>query len=445
MLSWAQGKRSAKARWLKRAAQDVLLLFPLNLKEVCRVGKIRRGFWAAVVAIVLLALLVPPAGIVPALATDEFVPGEVLVKFRPGTPASEVAAAHRQAGGESRETIPGIDVQVVRVPPGRERAAAETYRRNPNVAFAEVNGFYSAIQASWTPNDPLYSQQWQYPKIQAPEAWAVITGSASVAIAILDTGIDQSHEDLRYKIVKNINFTSSKTVDDKYGHGTHVAGSAAAATNNGLGVAGTCPNCVLYNVKVLEDNGSGSWSAIANGIIWAANSGAKVINMSLGGSSPSSTVESAVNYAWGKGVVLVAAAGNSGSDLPTYPAYYSNVIAVAATDQNDNKASFSNYGTWVDIAAPGVSILSTAPDHPNRIWGKGVKYGTLSGTSMASPHVAGTAGLVWSTGACDNDPSPNTCVRSRIENGADKILGTGNYWSSGRLNAYNAVAGSTGG
>ncbi len=402
--------------------------------------KAKAVYWAVVLAVLLVALLVPQAGTGPALATDEFVPGEVLVKFRPGTPGTQVAAAHRQAGGEPRETIPGIDVQVVRVAPGRERAAVEAYRRNPNVAFAEVNGFYSAIQETWTPNDPRYGQQWQYPKIKAPEAWAVITGTSSVAIAILDTGIDQSHEDLKAKIVKNVNFTTSRTVDDKYGHGTHVAGSAAAVTNNGLGVAGTCPNCILYNVKVLGDDGRGAWSWIANGIVWAANNGAKVINLSLGGSSGSSTVENAVNYAWDKGVVLAAAAGNSGSSSPTYPAFYDKVIAVAATDQKDNKASFSNWGSWVDVAAPGVSILSTAPDHRNRIWGSGVKYAYGSGTSMASPHVAGVAGLVWSTGKC----ATNSCVRSRIEKGADKIAGTGTDWAHGRLNAYNAVIGLSG-
>ncbi len=400
----------------------------------------RAFYWAAVAAVLIGILLVPQLS--PAQATDEFVPGEVLVKFRPGAPGAEVAAAHRQAGGEPREVVPGIDVQVVKVPPGRERAAVEAYRRNPNVLFAEVNGFYSAVQTTWTPNDPLFGQQWQYPKIAAPAAWGVTQGSSGVAIAILDTGIDQSHEDLAAKIQKNVNFTTSRTVDDRYGHGTHVAGSAAASTNNGKGVAGTCPNCGLYNVKVLADNGSGAWSWVASGIVWAADNGARVINMSLGGSSGSSTVEDAVNYAWGKGVVLVAAAGNSGTGSPFYPAFYQNVIAVAATDQNDSKASFSNYGTWVDIAAPGVSILSTAPDHPNKIWGKGVKYGTLSGTSMASPHVAGAAGLVWSTGACGT--TDNGCVRSRIETGADKISGTGTYWANGRLNAYNAVTGQTG-
>jgi len=378
----------------------------------------------------------------------EFVAGEILVKFKPGTPGHVAADIHRQNGGAMRDLIPGIEVHVTQVPPGQENARIAAYRRNPNVEYAELNGLYYAI---FTPNDPRVGDQWQYNNtgqtggtpdadIDAFEAWDKTKGNTAVAIAILDTGIDQSHEDLKAKIAANVNFSSSSTVDDKYGHGTHVAGSAAAITNNSKGVAGTCPDCVLYNVKVLSDNGSGSWSGIANGIGWAADNGAKVINMSLGGSSGSKTVEDAVNYAWNKGVVIVAAAGNDGTSNPTYPAFYTNVIAVAATDHNDKKASFSNYGSWVDVAAPGVNILSTAPDHNNRIWVRGVKYGTISGTSMATPHVAGVAGLVWSltgTGSC----STNSCVRSKIEDNADNISGTGTFWAKGRVNACKSVGG----
>lgn len=377
--------------------------------------------------------------------SPDAVGGEILVKFVPGTPGQTIADVHRTNGGQVRESIPGIDVQVVAVPAGRESERVAAYAHNPNVAFAEVNGFY---QTTWTPNDPSVGQQWQYNNtgqtggkidadIDAYEAWGVTLGSSSIAIAILDTGIDQSHVDLAAKIVKNMNFTDSATVDDKYGHGTHVAGSAAATTNNGTGVAGTCPNCTLYNVKVLNDSGSGAWSWIANGITWAANNGAKVISMSLGGSVGSRTVQTAVDYAWSKGVVLTAAAGNNGSKQRSYPAYYSNVIAVAATDSKDLKASWSNYGQWVDVAAPGAAILSTAPDHANSIWGTGVSYGTISGTSMATPHVAGLAGLIWSTGLCA--AGDNACVRGRIENKADSISGTGNYWSHGRINAYKSV------
>jgi hypothetical protein len=237
--------------------------------------------------------------------------------------------------------------------------------------------------------------------------------------------------------VANKNFTTSSTVDDLYGHGTHCAGIAAATTNNSIGVAGVGFNTSLMNVKVLGDNGSGQYSWIANGITWAADNGAKVISLSLGGSSGSYTLQNAVNYAWNKGVVVVAAAGNNGNTASVYPAYYSNCIAVAATDQNDAKASFSTYGSWVDVAAPGVSIYSTLPNHSNSIGT--TNYGSLSGTSMSTPHVAGLAALVWAT----SYGTSNTSVRSRIESTADAISGTGTYWKYGRINANKAVAGVT--
>ena len=376
--------------------------------------------------------------------------GEILVKFRQGASAASIADAHRRGGGTVERVISGIGVQVVRVPAGAEQARAAAYRANLSVEFAEVNGIWEAFVL---PNDPLFGQQWQYNNtgqaggtpdadIDASEAWDITTGSSSVGIAILDTGIDASHEDLAAKIVKVVNFTTAPTSDDLYGHGSHVGGSAAAASNNAKGVAGTCQGCVLYNVKVLDNSGSGAWSWIASGITWAADNGARVINMSLGGAIGSSTVESAINYAWGKGVVIVASAGNSNSSSASYPAFYANVIAVASTTSLDVKSSFSNWGSWVDVAAPGSSILSTAPDHANTIWGTGVKYGTISGTSMASPHVAGVAGLVWSTNLCAGGDA--TCVRSRIQNTADAIAGTGTYWTYGRVNANGAVAGGGG-
>jgi len=404
--------------------------------------------------LVLLVVMLLSVGLSSAAAAPgsgepaaELVAGEILVAFQPGTPGQAMAELHRQNGGAVQETIAGIGVQVVRVPAGQEKERAARYQRNPNVLFAEVNGLYHAF---FTPDDTNFGQQWQYNNandadIDAVEAWNVTLGDPGVAIAILDTGIDQSHPDLVGKVTKNVNFSTSRTVDDKYGHGTHVAGSAAAVTSNGIGVAGTCPKCTLYNVKVLNDSGSGSWSGIAKGIRWAADNGAKVISMSLGGSIGSSTLKSAVDYAWGKKVVVVAAAGNDGWSLPSYPAYYANAIAVAATDSSDLKASWSNYGkSWVDVAAPGVSILSTAPDHTNTIWGStGAQYGTISGTSMATPHVAGLAGLVWSSGLC----TTNTCVRAQIEKGADQKTGTGTgtgrgtYWAWGRINAFRSVSG----
>jgi thermitase len=202
-------------------------------------------------------------------------------------------------------------------------------------------------------------------------------------------------------------------------------------TNNGTGVAGTCPKCRLYNVKVIGDNGKGTVSSLVRGITWSTNHGAEVINMSLGTHNGSKALKDAVDYAWKKGVVLVAAAGNYHSRDRFYPAAYSHVIAVGATNDKDAKPKFSDYGRkWVDIGAPGVDILSTLP---------GDRYGVESGTSMATPHVAGAAGLVWSTNRCAADD--NTCVRNRIEDGADQISGLRKYWPDGRrLNALNSVS-----
>lgn len=356
-------------------------------------------------------------------------PDQVLVKFLPGTPEKAKSDVHGRQGGRVVDVIPGIDVQVVRIPQSKVEEKVRAYKGEASVQFAEPDFIAKAI---FTPNDPYFDKQWGMSKIQTPKAWDITTGSSAVKIAICDTGIDQNHEDLAAKIVANKNFTRSLTVDDKYGHGTHVAGIAAAITNNGKGVAGVGFNSNLMNVKVLGDTGSGYYSWVASGIIWAADNEAKVINLSLGGSSPSDTLKNAVDYAWGKGAVLVAAAGNNNSDAPLYPAYYENCITVAATDQDDARAYFSNYGDWVDIAAPGVSIFSTMPNHRNRI---GVlNYGSLSGTSMSTPHVAGVAALVFAVVRPDGT---NADVRTRIEASVDST--TGFTTDIGRVNALKAV------
>ncbi|KPC73751.1 thermitase, partial [Thermoactinomyces vulgaris] len=214
------------------------------------------------------------------------------------------------------------------------------------------------------------------------------------------------------------------TPQDGNGHGTHCAGIAAAVTNNSTGIAGTAPKASILAVRVLNNSGSGTWTAVANGITYAADQGADVISLSLGGTVGNSGLQQAVDYAWSKGSVVVAAAGNAGTTAPNYPAYYSNAIAVASTDQNDNKSSFSTYGSWVDVAAPGSSIYSTYPTST---------YSSLSGTSMATPHVAGVAGLLAAQGRSASN------IRAAIENTADKISGTGTYWAKGRVNAYKAV------
>jgi thermitase len=348
------------------------------------------------------------------------------VKFHPGTPAAEIASAHQLNRGQTINVIDRIGVHVVRVPAGDELRAVARYRATPSVLYAEVDGIVRAL--SFTPSDPMLPDQWGLARVEATLAWGVTRGSSTIRIAILDTGIDAGHGDINPKVVAARNFTTSPTVNDRNGHGTHVAGIAAAVTNNGRGIAGLGFDSVLMNGKVLGDNGSGTWSWVASGIIWAADNGARVINMSLGGTSHSATVEDAVNYAWGRGVVLVAAAGNSNTSTLTYPAAYVNVIAVAATDRNDARATFSNFGVWVDVAAPGVDILSTFPRS-----GRSDRYHWMSGTSMASPFVAGLAGLVWTT------PwgTSNTAVRDRIQATVDPIVT--DQPIGGRINAARAV------
>jgi thermitase len=390
----------------------------------------------ALVLALLLSMTGSLASAQPPVDTPGQAPDRILVKFQPGTPDAAKANVNQRLGGKVIGAIPEIGVDIVGVPQNQASEKARAYGAEKKVEFAEPD--YVAT-ATLTPDDTYFTNQWGLTKIQAPDSWSVTTGSSDVKIAILDTGIDQDHPDLDSKIVANRNFTTSSTVDDLYGHGTHCAGIAAAVTNNSSGVAGVGFNASLMNVKVLDDTGSGYYSWIANGIVWATDNGAQVISMSLGGSSGSSTLQNAVNYAWSHGVVVVAAAGNNGNTARSYPAYYANCIAVAATDQNDAKASFSTYGSWVDVAAPGVSVFSTAPNHTNYLQQQGYfgyNYGYLSGTSMATPFVAGLAGLIWST----SYGTSNTSVRSRIESTADAIAGTGTYWQYGRINAYEAVA-----
>ncbi|MCJ7641131.1 MAG: S8 family peptidase [Desulfobacterales bacterium] len=354
----------------------------------------------------------------------------ILVKFKPLTHESVKVFVHQWYGGRVIDIIPGLDVHVVQIPEKKIREKLRAYLREPWIEYAEPD---FVAHAFLEPNDPDFESQWGPIQIHAPEAWDITTASPEVRIAVCDTGIDQNHADLLGKIVANKNFTSSRSIDDKFGHGTHVAGIAAAVSNNGRGVAGVGFRSSLMNVKVLGDDGSGYYSWVAKGIIWAADHGAKVINLSLGGPAGSGTLQNAVNYAWGKGCVIVAAAGNDGNGNPSYPAYYDNCIAVAATDPNDSKATFSNHGFWVDVAAPGVDIYSTLPNHKNQMGPR--NYGTLSGTSMAAPHVAGVAALVWAT----DFGTSNAAVRARIEDKADSIGSIGLNYDIDRLNAFRAV------
>lgn len=355
-----------------------------------------------------------------------YVEGEVIVKFKDrGVSTASLSNTHKQMNAKviQRNEHRKLSYDRVQVKGRSVEEAIKAYEKNPNVEYAEPNYI---VKADWVPNDPYYrTQQWGPQKIQAEQAWDVTRSSSSIKIAIVDTGVQANHPDLSGKVIKGYDFVDRDwDPNDLNGHGTHCAGIAAASTNNSTGIAGMAPNARIYAVRVLDANGSGSLNNVADGIVHAADNGAQVISLSLGATSSSSTMQNAVNYAWSKGSVVVAAAGNSGNTVKNYPAAYANAIAVAATDSNDRKASFSTYGSWVDVAAPGVNIYSTYTSS---------RYASLNGTSMATPHVAGLAGLLASQGRS------NSNIRTAIQNTSDRISGTGSYWSHGRVNANSAV------
>ena len=296
------------------------------------------------------------------------------------------------------------------------------YNKLEEVEYAEPNHM---LKAFYTPNDPFFAYQYGPQKVQAPDAWDVTTSNGNIKIAIIDTGVQLNHPELAIKLWPGYNFVEGNlNPNDGNGHGTHVAGIAGALTENSLGIAGIAPSASIIPVRALDNSGNGTLSNIANAITYSTNAGAKVINLSLGSSQGSITLENAINYAWNQGVVIVAAAGNEASNTLTYPAAYQNVIAVASTDINDQKSDFSNYGTWVEVSAPGSTILSTYT---------GSYYAYLSGTSMACPHVAGLAALLAAQG------KNNVQIKNTILYTCDPVPGTGLYWTYGRINANRAV------
>lgn len=382
-----------------------------------------------------------------AVASDELLVGVTVEADRTG-----VARQALLSVGELTRTLPQIGVHKVRIPRGMSLdQAARRIANMPGVRFVEPN-YVLTICA--TPNDPYFSSQYGPQKIQANLAWDIWNPVAPVIIAILDTGVDNTHPDLTNKILRDaqgiVGYNAQTGVrsdaSDDHGHGTHCAGIAAAQINNGIGIAGIAgwngaagsdfSFTKIMPVKVLSAWGSGTTDQIAAGVIWAADNGANVISMSLGGPG-STTLANAISYAWNKGCVVVCAAGNSGSSTPTYPAAYPQSIAVAATDANDVLTSFSNWGSWVHVAAPGASILSTTPTYTATA-GYPTYYHTLSGTSMACPHVSGEAALIWSA----NPMLTNADVKALILNNTDPYTPyNGRTIAGGRVNVYRALGG----
>ena len=284
------------------------------------------------------------------------------------------------------------------------------------------------VQAMFVPNDPHYSSpyatshygnisQWAPQFVEAPAAWDATLGDPAVIIAIVDTGIDAKHPDLAGKVVLATNYVKGEKVPDSFGHGTHVAGIAAGRINNGIGIAGICGLCSLMSVKVLGADGSGMTSDVASGIIYAADHGARVINLSLGSSSRTTIIRDALDYALSHNALPVVAMGNANSSEVGDLGYWYSALSVGAVDQRGARASFSNFGLQTGVTAPGVGVLSTMPTYPvtlNTQYGYKLSYDALSGTSMATPVVAGLAGLLLSR----NPALTAGQVKGIIESGA---------------------------
>jgi len=376
----------------------------------------------------VFALLIASLGFVASGQANNFVPGRVLVRPSSGADETVVQGLLSDVGAREIGRIAQIGVRIMQVPENAEARVIAALSRNPNFEFAEPDYIANIIL---TPNDPYYaSYQWHLPKVAAPAAWNTTTGSTGVTVAVVDSGVQANHPDLAGRVLAGYDFANNDAdPSDDNGHGTAVAGVAAAKGNDGIGTAGAAWNVAILPVKTMSSSGSGSYSAIASGINYSADNGAKIINLSLGGTASSTTLQSAVSYAWNKGSVLIAAAGNNGTSTTVYPAAYPNVVAVSATTVSDTLASFSSYGSFVDLSAPGQDI--TAP------WINS-GYVTISGTSFSSPLTAGVAALALSR----NPALSNAQIASLLTSNTDDLGAAGYdiFFGAGRLNAAKVVA-----
>jgi len=371
---------------------------------------------ALVLPALLAVLFLAQSGPEAAAFIDEvpsYVPGEILVKFQPRTPAAVIAGVFVFRGARAESRIPQLDVYKVRIPEGASvEATVAAFALEPSVLFAEPN-FIG--RASTTPNDNLFKYQYALSNtgqaigdvpgspqgktgadIKATQGWEETTGSETIKIAVVDSGVDLTHPDLKNKIVgPGKDFVNDDlNASDDFFHGTAVAGIAAAETDNNEGIAGVAWQAKILPVKVLDASGLGTAEDVADGIRWAADQGAQVINLSLGFDEASGTLLTAVQYAFDKGAVLVAAAGSDGGAVEYPAAFAEYVLAVGATDYNDTVWELSNRGAEVDVAAPGVDVLSTVPT-----WFFGptvIPYVRFNGTSIAAAHVSGLAALLLS-------------------------------------------------
>jgi len=388
----------------------------------------------ALTSLTLLLLFITssiPFNPVEAKPENAFKPNELIVGVKEITDQAltEIIAN----GGTVLELLTPIKAIRVHIGASVENAFVTAIKGKAWVSYVERNAIVKAV---YVPSDAYWGSLWGMRNIKADQAWDIHKGLSTVVVAVVDTGVEYTHPDLAAHYMAGgydwVN-TDKDPLDDN-GHGTHCAGVAAAVMDNGIGVVGVAQVSVMAE-KVLDSTGSGTMADVANGITHAADNGAKVISLSLGAYFPSITLQNACQYAWNRGCILVAAAGNDFTYMPFYPAAYDTVIAVAATNIRDSSASYSNFGDWIELSAPGGDgsytnewILSTY---------KGGGYAWGKGTSMAAPHVSGLAALVWSY-----KPSLiNQELRTHLYNTADDLgyAGKDIYFGYGRINAYRAL------
>jgi thermitase len=353
----------------------------------------------------------------------------VLARFVPGLSEGAIADILAQRDVTLMRRIPGIDLYVLQTRPGQAAAVAADLAGLSMVQYAERD---AVVQGRLSPADPdfgnptlVYAPQ----KINAPAAWDITTGSPAVIVAVLDSGLALTHTEFSGRVAPGYDFINDDAdPSDDHGHGTHVAGIVAAGLNNGVGSVGIAPGVSIMPIKVLDAQLNGGWAAVAAGIVYATDHGARIINLSLAGVAGSQALQDALAYATGHNVLLVAAGGNSASAAPVYPAYDDRVLAVSATNAADQPWSLSTRGPWIDVSAPGATVwsalwLPTAP----------ITYGFMSGSSMAAAHVSGLAALLWShrpeLGVAD--------VRALIQNYAVDLgaAGPDEFYGAGRINA----------
>src|SRR4051812_28986136 len=401
--------------------------------------------WMASVGACAVVFVVLLAGSAPAARSD---PGQVIVKYVAGASSQQRAGLLRRSGATATlGRVAGVGATVVRVRRDPARVASRL-NRSKLVQYAEPN---VRMHVAWYPNDPRFGQLYGLNNtgqsgglndadIDAPEGWvaAGLEGfptTGGIRVGVVDTGIDQAHPDLSGQTVACAQSLDMPLevgqCDDDFNHGAHVAGTLAAKANNGIGIAGVAFNADLVVCKALDEFGSGSVADVANCINWVRSEGSKVISLSIQGPA-TTTLQIAVANAWdgGDGALVVAAAGNDGDSTLEYPAAYPEAMSVAATDNRDAHADFSNSNADVEISAPGVDILSTIP---------GGGYELDSGTSMATPHVSGAAAVLWERFPLDSAAA----IRMRLDAGVNDLgpAGRDPTFGFGRVNLCKATGG----